>query len=191
MTTQRKTEITRYAVVTPTEGTKNQYGDLEFVDTEGHKHKIGNKRESLFSVIVPGRAVKLGYAVYMNKEYIASAELFDGQPQNPKQDALQSKSTLVKEESHTSLPPASEMTPDKWAEKDRTTRKSIERQTSLNAAVELAKKVDGIVTSEKIIATAKVFEAYLEGKEVSKSRLVEEAKKLGAKEIGKEDSTTK
>ena len=80
--------------------------------------------------------------------------------------APQSKSTTVKEASHTSLPPEPVMTPDKWTEKDRITRKSIERQTSLNATVELALKIDGVVTTEKIIATAKLFEAYLEGKEV-------------------------
>ncbi len=92
-------------------------------------------------------------------------------PEPPVQPATVAESTPV-------------MTDDKWKEKDRITRKSIERQTSLNAAVELAKKVDGVVTSEKIIATAKVFEAYLEGKEVQKAsriiNLVEAAKKLNA-----------
>jgi len=73
---------------------------------------------------------------------------------------------------------------DKWIEKDRITRKSIERQTSLNAAVELAKAM-GVapLTSGQVIATAKVFEAYLEGKEVQKNKLVEAAKKMGATEI--------
>ena len=189
MTQQRKQEITRYAVVT-VDGVDdiNQYGDLTFSDTEGNKHKIGNKRSKLFEAIIPGRAVKLGYAVYMNQEYIASIELFDGQPAKPTHDSPHAKSAPVKEESHTS--PAPEMTPDKWAEKDRITRKSIERQTSLNAAIELAKAM-GVapLTSGQIIATAKVFEAYLEGKEVqpAKSRIVEQAKKLGAKSVDEED----
>lgn len=184
MTQQRKTEIIRYEVVTANEGIKNQYGDLEFTDTMGNKHKIGNKRSGLFSAIIPGRAVKLGYATYMNKEYIASAELFDGTPQNPKQDAPQAKSTPPKEEIHTTTTPATVMTKEDWPEKDRVIRKSIERQTSLNAAVELAKKVEGVVSSEKIIATARVFEAYLEGKEVQKAgKLIEEAKRMGATEI--------
>ena len=56
-----------------------------------------------------------------------------------------------------------EMTP-KWAEKDRITRKSIERQTSLNAAVELAK--GGIIKPDQVLPSARKFEEYLEGKEV-------------------------
>ncbi len=55
-----------------------------------------------------------------------------------------------------------EMSKDDWAEKDRVTRKSIERQKSLEMAVELAKSSAEKVTVEKIIATAQVFEAYLE-----------------------------
>ena len=74
------------------------------------------------------------------------------------------------------------MTKEDWAEKDRITRKSSERQTSLNCAVAIAKQVDGVVTTGQIIATAKVFEAYLEGLP-PKSRLAKEAEKLGVKEI--------
>ena len=74
----------------------------------------------------------------------------------------------------------SKMTDGKWVEKDRITRKSIERQTSLNAAVEVAKILLDVgtdkVTTEKIIATAKVFEAYLEGKEVQKANRVVDKK---------------
>jgi len=174
MTQQRKQEITRYAVVT-VDGVDdiNQYGDLTFSDTEGNKHKIGNKRSGLFSAIIPDRAVKLGYAIYMNKEYIATAELYDGQPAKPKPLAPQAKSTPVKA--------------DKWDEKDGITRKSIERQTSLNAAVELAKV--GIIKPDQVLPSAKKFEEYLEGKEVqpAKSRLVEAAKKLGAKSVDEEE----
>lgn len=79
------------------------------------------------------------------------------------------------------------MSKDDWSEKDRITRKSIERQTSLNAAVEVSKTLPtDQVTTGKIIATAKLFEAYLEGRE-TKRNLVEEAKKLGAVEIELED----
>ena len=79
-----------------------------------------------------------------------------------------------------------------WAEKDRVTRKSIERQTALNAAVEVARLASAaipttVVTTDKLIATAKLFEAYLEGKEVQPAKsLVEAAKELGFKEIPKE-----
>ncbi len=110
-------------------------------------------------------------------------------------DQLDKESTeppIVKE----GMPPKQESRPDivmtksDWGEKDRITRKSIERQTALNDAVELAKLMGADkVTTEKIIATAKLFEAYLEGKEVqpAKSRLVEAAKKLGAEEMPKEE----
>ncbi len=75
-----------------------------------------------------------------------------------------------------------EMTPDKWTEKDRITRKSIERQTSLNAAVELAKV--GIIKPDQVLPSARKFEEYLEGKEVQPAKhLVEAAKKMGATEI--------
>ena len=83
------------------------------------------------------------------------------------------------------VPREEKMSRDDWIEKDRITRKSIERQTSLNASIEVAKLIGADKTTpEKIIATARVFEAYLERKEVqpAKSRLAEEALKLGAKE---------
>lgn len=85
-----------------------------------------------------------------------------------------------------------EMTKNDWAERDRNTRKSIERQTSLNAAVEVAKLMGAEkAATEKIIATAKRFEEYLGGKEVKspKDKLVEEAKKLGAVEIEEEENS--
>lgn len=86
------------------------------------------------------------------------------------------------------------MTKGDWAEKDKITRKSIERQTSLNAAIELA-KIKGADDAKRVLATAIFFEYYLEtGKspvhEVQKaeSKLVQEIKKLGAEEIkGKEE----
>jgi len=79
-----------------------------------------------------------------------------------------------------------------WAEKDKVTRKSIERQTALKEAVETAKIIamqdekaekPRVISTVTIIATAKAYEAYLEGKSASGDRLVEEAKKLGAEEI--------
>ena len=99
----------------------------------------------------------------------------------------------------TALPPAAgiiqpakaEMTKDDWAEKDKITRKSIERQTALNNAVELAKIKPDKATSENIVLTAKYFEAYLAGEElpIAKNTVIEVAKKLGAKEIKKGEGT--
>lgn len=81
--------------------------------------------------------------------------------------------------------PSKDMTKEDWAEKEKITRKSIERQKSLECAVEVAKLLGADkVTTEKIIATARKFEEYLESKELKPGKsLVEEAKKLGAVEI--------
>ena len=93
-------------------------------------------------------------------------------------------------------PAKEEMTKTDWAEKDKITRKSIERQTALNAAIELAKltivKQPEKVNSENIVLTAKYFEAYLAGEEVkpAKTTLVDEAKKLGATEVKKGETKT-
>ena len=67
-------QITRYEVFTVSKATKNNYGDLIVTDTQGNERKIGNKRSRLFEVFQPGSEVKVGYAVYMEREYIASAE---------------------------------------------------------------------------------------------------------------------
>lgn len=70
------------------------------------------------------------------------------------------------EEATAALPSKAEvqMSKDDWAEKDRITRKSIERQKSLDLAIKVVELL-GIKTgiTEKAIATAKIFELYLEG----------------------------
>jgi len=112
-------------------------------------------------------------AGYWNIQTLELAQL----NKEPTKPPIIESSMPPKQEKPTEISP---MTPDKWAEKDRITRKSIERQTSLNAAIELGKAM-GVspLTSSQIIATAKLFEAYLEGQEVvKKTRLVEEAKRL-------------
>jgi len=74
MPTQQKPQITRYEVFIVSEANKNRYGDLLVKDTMGNERKIGYKRAYLFGVFQIGAEVKVGYAVYMEKEYIASAE---------------------------------------------------------------------------------------------------------------------
>jgi len=70
----QKPQITRYEVFTVARATKNNYGDLIVTDTQGGERKIGNKRSHLFEVFQPGAEAKVGYAVYKEREYIASAE---------------------------------------------------------------------------------------------------------------------
>jgi len=97
-------KIERYEVVTAQAPEQNQYGDLIFSDTEGKSHKIGSKRLRLFDQIIDGRAVKLGYAVYMEKEYIASAVLYDGVAAGP---TIKAESGGVKAETVHKLPTSS------------------------------------------------------------------------------------
>ncbi|KKN74969.1 hypothetical protein LCGC14_0384710 [marine sediment metagenome] len=59
---------------------------------------------------------------------------------------------------------SSEMTKGEWSEKDRVTRQSIQRQTSLKAAVEwcIAKHATEPVKTAMVLTVASLFESYLE-----------------------------
>jgi hypothetical protein len=83
-------------------------------------------------------------------------------------------------------PAKPEMSKADWAEKDKVTRKSIERQKALELAVQLS-QTQSDITVGWIITTAKTFERYLAGEEVTPAinTLTEEAKNLGAEEIKK------
>ena len=66
-----------------------------------------------------------------------------------------------------------EMTKGDWSEKDRVTRQSIQRQTSLKAAVEwcIAGQNTETVKTVMVITVAGLFEAYLEnGVQVEKKK---------------------
>ena len=66
-----------------------------------------------------------------------------------------------------------EMTKGDWAEKDRVTRQSIQRQTSLKAAVEwcIAKHSTEPVKTAMVLTVASLFESYLEnGIQVEKKK---------------------
>ena len=87
-----KNPITRHEVLTVTSAEKNDYGDLMVNEA----YKVGVKRSHLFEIFQIGADVKVGYAVYKDREYIATAEQ-TGKHQAPPQ-APQSKSTPPKEE---------------------------------------------------------------------------------------------
>ncbi len=184
--------VIRTQVIVVGEVGTNSYGDLTFTDKTGGTYKVSVKRKQYFEkVIVPDMAVQLSYAMSsFGKEYVYSAmQVKDGLPPPTTPPPMTHPAAPVMPKPEIKVePPKTEQVIGKtdWAEKDRITRKSIERQTSLNAAIELG-KVLGIspLTSSTVIATAKLFEAYLEGKEVqpAKSHLVEVAKKLGAVEV--------
>jgi len=81
--------IERYEVITPNAVTEDSYGNISVHTTDDKEVKINKKHESLHDLVRQAsdntRAVKLGYAVYMNKEYVHTAELFDGKPPEARQ----------------------------------------------------------------------------------------------------------
>lgn len=177
--------MTQQPVITRTENivvrstTKSPTNYLIVTDESGTEHKVSPKRDRLFPIFQPGAAVHLEYAEYMKQEYIANATPIEQMIETVKPPETGGVDVpVLKLTGKGKVIPKDEMSKDDWAEKDRITRISIERQTSLNAAVEVAKLM-GVdkVTTEKIITTAKRFEEYLRG-----DRLAEEAKRLGATE---------
>jgi len=102
---------------------ENEYGDLMVTDTDGNPHKIGVKRKRLFGVFEGGGEVKVGYAEYKNKEYIAEAEMVNSVPvHKPAQSADKQTDTMKKED---------------WDKKDRIKQDSIEAQTRMKIISEL------------------------------------------------------
>lgn len=168
MTDEKQTVITRKEKFTIESAQTDSYANLKVKGTNGKEYKIGSKRSQLHELFQPGAEVTVGYAVYMNKEYIATAEQ-TGVHEVVKQTTGEPPATTTK--------PAAEpkMTDDKWAEKDRITRKSIERQTALKEAVNLI--VADKVKIEQVLSTAAKFENYLGN---GYKPLVEAAKKAGA-----------
>jgi hypothetical protein len=175
-----ETKITRYETVNVTSTQKDPYGNLIVNGTL----KVGKKREPLFDVFQPGAEVKIGYASYMNKDYIATAEQ-TGKHENhlvqaaikagavpltenptlekPVQqtpDAPKSNSTPIKPQSSTSLPPTPKNEQDYWDEKNKITRKSIERQKALELGI--GWQLGGKSDFKTLLDCAKRFEKYLE-----------------------------
>ncbi len=181
--------IERYEVIIPTIVASDLYGNITVKTTEGKEIKVNKKHGSIHQLFhqasEDGRALKLGFAVYLGKEYVHTAEFYDGQPAT--EPSLVGKPPVVSKPMTKETTPESQMKKKDWAEKDRITRKSIEKQTALKEAVAIACAIIAQgkeMSPAKVIETAKLFEAYLEGKEVQqKSRLEEEAKKMGATEI--------
>ena len=158
MTEQKpRNPIIKRVKITVESSDTNQYGDLIVHSKEGQDYKVSNKRTQLFDVFQPDAEVVIGFASYMNKEYVAEATAAE-QIVSTDTPVQKEKDHLVKEATK-----IAKMTPDDWAEKDRITRISIERQTALKEAVNLASLHPEQATGEKVIATAKKFEKYLAG----------------------------
>ena len=168
------------------------YGNLVFTDENDVVRKISSNRIAHFKdVIKPNMGVTLNYCA---NPHGGNDMLWNATPVAQKLPAKAELSPPVKaleaEQTAKGNPPAKEprMTNEDWADKDRITRQSIHRQVALKASVEMAKMSEtGKATPNSVIATAKLFEAYLEG-EATKSRLVQEVEKLGVKVEMKEEN---
>jgi len=79
-------EITRKQIIVVGKVGKNTYGDLVFDDKDGSSYKVSVKRIAYFEkVVLPGATIQLNYAMSsFGKEYIYSAVLIkDGIPDAP------------------------------------------------------------------------------------------------------------
>ena len=100
MTDRKTVEITRYDVVTPDHCNIDEYGNLIIVTKNNQEIKVNKKHIGLHDGIIRaaenGMAIKLGYAVYMNKEYVHTAELYDGSPSDaPEKPPVKRESPVV------------------------------------------------------------------------------------------------
>lgn len=87
----REIQVTREQVITPTGVTYNDFNDMFVAITDGDSIKVTKKhmdiQETILHALDEKRAVKLSYSEYMNKEYVAKAEYFNGKPTEPVQNA--------------------------------------------------------------------------------------------------------
>ena len=77
--------ITRTAIITVDAVGSNTYGDMTFTDKSGGQYKISAKRKQYFeNVIAPGAAIQLSYSSFKGKEYVYSAtqvkDILPGKP---------------------------------------------------------------------------------------------------------------
>jgi len=161
-------KITKTTIITVAKLEENSYKDLLITDTEGNEYKIKNTRTNYFKDMKEGLAYQLNWSNTKGTDWILSAEaigdkLHTSKPPETLVEAAKSMGAVPVEPAPQAPQPKSapdKMSKDDWDEKDRRTRKSIERQTSLNAAVELAKS--SIIKPDQIILSAIKFATYLE-----------------------------
>src|SRR3990167_8153030 len=141
----------------------SEYRKVKGTTTDGKEttKSIFNNLEDSWGLLKEGAV--LDFAMVKKGQYWNVSEIKPvGQQSTP-----QSKSSPVKEASG-SVPPRSEMSKDDWAEKDRITRRSIERQKSVELAVELAKV--SIIKPDQILPSAIKFANWIAEKEVKSAK---------------------
>ena len=97
----RKIVVTREQVITPLKATYNDFEDMFVTPDDGSdaikitkKHK--DAQDLILQAIEGKRAVRLDFSEYMNKEYVARAEYFDGTPSKQVSNAPESKSEPIR-----------------------------------------------------------------------------------------------
>lgn len=91
-----KPEIIRTEVIRVINTAMDDYGNLKVQTADKQNLKVAQKRDTLFKEFDVNADVEIGWATYMDKEYVATARKVSGgttKPQNPSVDAPQSKST--------------------------------------------------------------------------------------------------
>jgi len=131
-------KIERYEVITPDSVVPDTYENIIVKTTTDTEVRVNKKHAHLhqmfYDAAEEGRALKIGYAVYMNREYVHTVEYFDGKP--PEEDRIEPITAGVGKE------------PIGRADTKRTssTNESIEAQVCLKCACEIAKESDTIET---------------------------------------------
>jgi len=149
-------KIERYEVVIPAACLMDDYENMTVTTTTGTEVRINKKHASLHGLFkeaeLEGRAVKVGYAVYLEKEYVHTAELYGGQPQT------ELGKEAVKQGAELQPPPKPPQAPKSGlTDKD----KDIHKQVALKCAVELA--AHGVIRLNSINEYADNMLKYLNG----------------------------
>jgi len=125
-------------IITPVSCELDTYGHLNVTDTLGNITRINQKHAKLHPLFTEntGKAVKLIWATYLNKDYVDDAELFDGVV--PEQVATPKARNVAQ------------------------TTESKSRAFALSYAKDLV--VAGKIEPDKIFSYATAFEWFLDGK---------------------------
>jgi len=139
-----------------------EYLKVHGVDPEGKEvtKSIFDSLKAAWPILEKGLGQTFEFKMVKKGQFWNVQNVIPYQPNQQPQTSPVQDSSLVKEAQKVGVK-TDIMTKEEWAEKDKTTRKSIERQKSLELAVEMA-KIKTTDDSKKVIATAKIFENYLE-----------------------------
>ncbi len=140
-------KIERRKVITVAHAQLNSYGDLLVTDTENNEHKIGKKRAQLHELFQTDAVIELGYASYMDREYIAVAHPFEGQIPKEQEPKEPPKEHVAK---------AAKQADTDWAKKDTERNRSM----CISYAKDLA--VADKIEVSAIVEFADIYLHYIE-----------------------------